>query len=42
LWMQVVDGIAAADMNGDGLSEVFVSDTGSSPKSIVLWLNTSR
>ncbi|MHC4160986.1 MAG: IPT/TIG domain-containing protein [Planctomycetota bacterium] len=35
-------GIAAADMNADGMAELFMSDGGSSPVNMVLWVNTSR
>jgi len=35
-------GIAAADMNADGMAELFMSDGGSNPVNVVLWVNTSR
>ena len=37
-----VYGVAAADVNQDGLAEVFVADMGVNPKSITIWLNRSR
>ncbi|MHC5050132.1 MAG: IPT/TIG domain-containing protein, partial [Planctomycetota bacterium] len=40
LWTR--GGIAAADMNADGMAELFMSDGGSSPVNVVLWVNTSR
>jgi hypothetical protein len=40
LWTR--GGIAAADMNGDGMAELFMSDGGSWPVNVVLWVNTSR
>ncbi|MHC4958615.1 MAG: FG-GAP repeat domain-containing protein, partial [Planctomycetota bacterium] len=38
----IAKGISAADLNGDGLMELFLSDTGYAPRNLVLWLNTSR
>jgi len=40
LWVR--GGIAAADMNADGMAELFMSDGGSNPVNVVLWVNTSR
>ena len=40
--MWVRGGIAAADMNADGMAELFMSDGGSNPVNVVLWVNTSR
>ena len=42
LWPSRVHGIAAADMNRDGLAEIFVGDIGANPMSLIVWLNTSR
>ncbi|MEM8884003.1 MAG: IPT/TIG domain-containing protein [Planctomycetota bacterium] len=42
VWAQAVDGVAAADFNRDGLDEIMVADAGANPKSIIVWLNTSR
>ncbi|MHC4550358.1 MAG: IPT/TIG domain-containing protein [Planctomycetota bacterium] len=35
-------GIAATDMNGDKMDELFMSDGGVQPVNVVLWLNASR
>ena len=37
-----VHGLAVADLNRDGLSEVFVGDIGVNPQSLIVWLNKSR
>jgi len=34
--------VAAADMNGDGLADVFMVENGLEPPNLVLWNNTSR
>ena len=35
-------GIAAADLNRDGLAEIFQSDKGTFPRNLVFWNNASR
>jgi len=37
-----VHGVAAADLNRDGIAELFMGDTGLNPKRLVVFLNTSR
>jgi hypothetical protein len=41
-WSSRVHGLAVADLNRDGLAEVFVGDIGVNPMSLIVWLNTSR
>jgi len=38
----VLWGVALADINGDGLDEIWTSDTGVLPREMALWSNTSR
>ena len=37
-----IENIAVADINGDGLGEIWIGDIGSAPTSLQLYLNTSR
>ncbi|MFB3066761.1 MAG: FG-GAP repeat domain-containing protein, partial [Planctomycetota bacterium] len=37
-----VHGIAAGDLNGDGLAEVWMGDIGAAPTALVIWNNVSR
>jgi hypothetical protein len=41
-WPSRVHGLATADLNRDGLTEVFVGDIGINPMSLIVWLNTAR
>ena len=37
-----IENIGVADMNNDGIAEIFIGDIGSAPTSLQLFLNTSR